>query len=219
MTPNPRFSPLTSPAAWALILITIVLSVIVDLGSKSWAFEQVAPVPVTVDRARVLWVKENIDPRAITQEIVPPHPPTIVIPNLLHFTLVLNPGAVFGSGAGKRHFFIGFTVIALAFAAWMFSRWTTSKDHLAHLGLGLLIGGGIGNLYDRLVYACVRDFIHPLPGWIWPKWMPMLSGKEVWPYVSNIADLFLLIGIGFLMIHLWRRDSAAAKSKQKPAQA
>ena len=72
--------------------------------------------------------------------------------------------------------------------------------------IGLLISGGLGNLYDRIVFACVRDFLHPLPGVYLPfGWqMPFSGGRELWPYVSNIADLWLLVGIGMLMWYLWR---------------
>jgi signal peptidase II len=122
---------------------------------------------------------------------------------VLDLTLVLNPGAVFGIGAGKRVFFVAFTLGAVLFSIWMFGAWTTPRDRIAHIAIGLILGGGLGNLYDRLVYACVRDFLHPLPnatlpfGWQWP-W----GGREVWPYVSNIADLWLLIGIGALLVIL-----------------
>ena len=84
------------------------------------------------------------------------------------------------------------------------------------MAIGLLIGGGLGNLYDRLKFACVRDFLHPLPrvrlpfGLTWPD-----GSTGIWPYVSNIADLFLLIGIGMLMWHIWRTDPPKKKRKAK----
>jgi lipoprotein signal peptidase len=57
-------------------------------------------------------------------------------------------------------------------------------------------------LYDRLVYACVRDFIHPLPGVMYPfAWPASFAGKEVWPYVSNVADALLIVGVVMLA---WR---------------
>ncbi len=121
----------------------------------------------------------------------------------------LNPGAVFGIGAGKRWFFVGFTGAAMGLAVWMFGAWTRPKDRWAHAGIGLLVAGGVGNLYDRLIYGCVRDFIHPLPGVLLPfGWtMPLNGGREIWPYVSNIADLWLLIGIGMLMVYLWKQGA------------
>lgn len=204
---------LRSSRAWVTLLVIVLLSVVIDLWSKHAAFEQVANAPVSVVRDEVMRVKREIDPRAITEQLIPPHAPKVVVPHLLHFTLVLNPGAVFGVGPGQRLFFITFTLVALSFAMFMFAKWTTPTNTWAHVAIGLLIGGGLGNLYDRLQYACVRDFIHPLPGVNWPFGLAPLGNREIWPYVSNLADLFLLIGIFMLLRHLWRREGAATPSE------
>lgn len=191
--------------AWWLLLATVAMAVAADLASKYLAFRLVAGFPVTVLREQVLAIKAA-DPRGIGQ-LIPAHEPVVVVPHILNWTLVLNPGAVFGMGAGQRVFFITFTMLAVGFAVWMFALGTRAKDHWAHVGIGLLIAGGLGNLYDRVFYACVRDFIHPLPGVKFPFGLdPWNSNGAVWPYVSNVADLFLLIGIGIVAVHLWRRD-------------
>jgi len=195
-----------SPRAWTALGLTLVVAVAIDLVSKELAFRHIAPFPVEVRRAEVLEAGPRLD------GLIPRHDPMVVIPGLLEFSLVLNPGAVFGIGAGQRWFFIVFTAAALGFGLWMFARWTAPRDRLAHVALGLVLGGGLGNLYDRLVFGCVRDFLHPLPGAVWPfglRWPG--GGREIWPYVSNLADLFLLIGIAMLMWHIWRsgRDEAA----------
>lgn len=206
------------PRAWVWLIVSCVLSIFIDLGSKQLAFAHVADAPVVVRRADVLRVSAQHDPRAISDPdfgIIPRHRPVTVVPGLLNFTLVLNPGAVFGMGPGQRGFFIGFTVLALVFGLAMFAKWTGPRDSFAHAAIGLLVGGGLGNLYDRLTFACVRDFIHPLPGLKWPGGMTILGNEEVWPYVSNLADLFLLIGIVMLLIHLWRRDRAAEKRPEQ----
>lgn len=170
----------------------LVFGLALDLWSKDYAFKHIAGHPVLVSRADVL---HTSNPRAL----IPTHKPVVVVENVLSFTLVLNPGAVFGMGAGKRWLFITFTAGAIVLGIWMFAAWTTRKDWLAHVSLGLLLSGGLGNLYDRLAYACVRDFIHPLPGVEIGSW-------EVWPYVSNVADALLIIGIIGLMWHLWRSE-------------
>lgn len=202
-------------AAWVTLLTVIMLSIAVDLVSKHLAFDYVADRPVVVDRAHVLAVSAS-DPRLVNT-LVPTHPPVVVVPRVLQFTLVLNPGAVFGIGPGQRWFFIAFTVVALTFGLLMFAKWTTPKDRWAHAAIGLLIGGGLGNLYDRLVYGCVRDFIHPLPDWNWPGGMTIRGNTAVWPYVSNVADLLLLIGIAMLLVHLWRKDRGESAAPRPPA--
>ena len=199
--PNDNAHPNT--AAWIWLLGVIIVGAATDLLSKWLAFEHVADVPVRITRQDVLNAEQ-------LGSLVPRHDPVTVLPGLLDFTLVLNPGAVFGIGAGRRVVFIGFTVAAIAFALWMFRSWTRSRDRWAHTGIGLLIAGGIGNLYDRMAFACVRDFIHPLPGMKLPFGSWPNGSDEVWPYVSNIADLWLIVGIAILLIVSWIRPAPKA---------
>ena len=187
-----------SRRAWSILIITTVVGLVLDLWSKSLAFAQVAGFPVVIEREDVLSVPD-------LGMLIPPHEPRNIIPSVLDFTLVLNPGAVFGIGAGKRWFFVIFTVIACIVAITLFIKWTRAQDWVAHTGFGLIISGGLGNLYDRLVFACVRDFIHPLPGVQLPFGLRWPGGStEVWPYVSNVADAFLIVGIVMLMYHAWK---------------
>ncbi|GIW74120.1 MAG: hypothetical protein KatS3mg103_0642 [Phycisphaerales bacterium] len=81
-----------------------------------------------------------------------------------------------------------------------------------------MIAGGLGNLYDRLRFACVRDFLHPLPGVQYPFGIATpWSGRELWPYVSNLADLWLILGVGVLMVYLLRSSKQpAAAGDQGP---
>lgn len=188
--PSQRVPPLRSPAAWAILLTCTLLGLAGDLWSKHAAFEHIAEVPVEVHRDDVLGAEH-------LSTLIPRHEPIVVVPGMLDFTLVLNPGAVFGIGAGKRWLFVTFTGIAIVMGLWMFARWTHRGDSLAHACLGLVFAGGLGNLYDRITFGCVRDFIHPLPGLTLGSW-------EVWPYVSNVADKLLIVGIAGLMWHLWR---------------
>jgi len=200
--------------SWLVLMAVVVLGLAADLGSKWWAFANIADRPVVVDRERVLEIAHQQGPEFIGH-LLPEHQPVVVVPHVLDLTLVLNPGAVFGIGPGKRWFFIVFTVGAMLAGLLLFARGTRQRQTAAHVAIGLLIAGGLGNLYDRLSYGCVRDFLHPLPGVEWPMGITVpwggRDGRQVWPYVSNIADLWLIIGIGMLVVILWRSDSANAK--------
>jgi signal peptidase II len=189
--------------AWVVLLVVAAGALAVDLGSKAVAFRTIAGAPVEVRRERVLAAWEH---GQSLSTLIPYHKPITVIPHVLDLSLVLNPGAVFGMGAGRRWFFVAFTGGALALAFWMFASWTRSREHVAHAAIALLIAGGLGNLYDRIVYACVRDFLHPLPGVMMPG-----TQRELWPYVSNVADLWLLVGIAVLMVYLWRKGDGAKR--------
>lgn len=194
-----KSSPWRCKSAVALLAIVTVFGFFADIGSKWLAFQYVAGEPQTIERRDVLSSPDLTN-------LLASHNPRTVVPSVLEFSLVLNPGAVFGIGAGKRLVFIAFTLAALGFGLWMFGAWTQRGDRAAHVAIALLLAGGLGNLYDRLRFACVRDFIHPLPGVKLPFGLrnPLDGSDEIWPYVSNVADLFLLIGIGMLMVFLWR---------------
>ena len=210
LSTQPDSQPLAiaSRGAWVVFLVTIGLSIVADLVTKYWAFAWIAGAPVKVVRERVLEVTPRLG------QLIPAHAPREIVPSVLDFTLVLNPGAVFGIGAGKRWFFVTFTAIAIAVGAHAFARWTRRGDWAMHVAIGLILGGGLGNLYDRLVYACVRDFIHPLPGVMYPFGISTpWSGREVWPYVSNVADALLLVGVGMIV---WR--SFRVPTKPGPSQ-
>lgn len=204
--PDPR-ATYKSPAAWVTLVLVLTFGLALDLGSKYWAFRTLAPIPVQINRHDVLAGRQDL--------IIPLHEPTVVLPSVLEFKLVLNVGAVFGAGAGKRHLFVGVTIFAILFGLFLFGWWTTPRDRWAHIGIGLLLAGGLGNLYDRLVYACVRDFIHPFPGVKLPfGWRYPSNEDQLWPYVSNIADKWLLVGIAILLVHAWRmggQEEVAAK--------
>ena len=206
-----------SPGAWALFLAVTAIGLFVDLWTKYLAFGRLAPDPVRIDREAVIELTRS--DRSLAA-LIPDHTPTVVVPHLLEFTLVLNRGAVFGLGAGQRWVFVVFTVVAVGIGLWAFARWTTARDRLVHVLIALVLAGGLGNLYDRLKYASVRDFLHPLPGVKYPFGISTpWSGRDIWPYVSNVADAFLLIGIIGLMFTLMKSDkprkNAAACSQRE----
>jgi len=112
-----------SRSAWFVFTLSIVLALGADLASKSVAFSRIADRPVTIERSDVL----NAGPGQL-QALIPAHEPVVFIPHLLEFKLVLNKGAVFGMGQGRRMLFIGFTFVALGFAVVLFARWTRAGD-------------------------------------------------------------------------------------------
>jgi signal peptidase II len=166
---------------------------LIDLWLKSWAFRTVAGSPVLLDRDEIL----------LNSDWKPPwHEGVEVIPfGLLDFDLVLNHGAVFGIGQESRSIFIVFTIIAVIVAFSIFAFWTFARSHWAHIGIGLILAGGIGNLYDRIVFGAVRDFMHLAPGWNLPfGWEWPRGGTGVFPWVFNGADVFLLLGMAILIL-------------------
>lgn len=180
----------------AVILFAAIAAIVlaIDLIVKQVAFHHVADHPVIV-------TKQNVhDP-----DVIPRHDAVALIPNVLSLKLTINHGAVFGLGAGGRYVFIGATLIAAVIIIAMFWRSETSQKML-HIALALILAGALGNLYDRLVHHAVRDMLYlfpgvPLPfGWTWPG-----GSREIYPWIFNIADVALVIGVGLTILTLLRQ--------------
>ena len=154
--------------------IVTVLGVGADLLSKSWVIERLGkPGQET---------PQHID----------------IIEGYVRFITVFNDGAVGGAAAGKTTLLIVASVVAIIMLLGFFAV-SQSNQLGCHIGLGMLLAGAIGNLYDRLFNnGNVIDFIdvnlHFRPFNPWPTF--------------NIADVLLTVGVGILMIFMLRRDKA-----------
>lgn len=123
-----------------------------------------------------------------------------IIPNILHFTYILNPGAAFGLFAGKTWFFVIVTVLVLLAIVYFQTR-IPAGNKLLRVSLGLIGGGALGNLYDRLFIGKVIDFLD----------------FKVWSYIFNIADSMIVVGGFVLLFWLYSSDKAkvsAAETKK-----
>lgn len=107
-----------------------------------------------------------------------------VVPGLFHITLVLNSGAAFGLFKGRSVFFTISSVLIIAFICFYIWR-GGCKDLLMLTALGLILGGAVGNLIDRVAFGYVIDFLD----------------FRIWP-VFNIADASITIGAFILAIKL-----------------
>lgn len=112
-----------------------------------------------------------------------------------NLTLVHNPGAAFSflrdAGGWQRYFFIILTtVVSVVLLIWL-ARLHAGRTMLA-CALALVIGGAAGNLWDRLQYGYVIDFIQVY----YDKWS--------WP-VFNIADSAITVGALLLILDAFRK--------------
>ena len=74
----------------------------------------------------------------------------VIIPKILHLTYVLNPGAAFGLMAGKTWIFI-VTALVVVVLVLVFQTRYKHEAWMARIALGMIGGGALGNLYDRIV--------------------------------------------------------------------
>jgi signal peptidase II len=117
-----------------------------------------------------------------------------VIPGFFYLTHVRNTGAAFGlfSDAPQLYrliFFISVSLVAVGIIVG-FYRKLSPGDRLAALALGLILGGAVGNLIDRIFRQEVIDFLHfrIWRGYSWPDF--------------NVADSAIVVGVGFLVLEL-----------------
>ena len=110
-----------------------------------------------------------------------------VIKGIFHITYVLNPGAAFGMLEHQRWFFILVALAAVLLGAAFYKK-LQQASFLMRSGAGLLLGGAVGNLADRIQSGLVVDFLD----------------FRIWP-VFNIADIAICAGAGILIFDIWQR--------------
>ncbi|KKO19529.1 MAG: signal peptidase II [Candidatus Brocadia sp.] len=109
-----------------------------------------------------------------------------LIPGLINLLHSKNEGVVFGMFPGKTNFFIIFSIIAIAVIIYIYLK-SDKTPFASNLALGLVLAGAMGNLWDRIRYGYVRDFIDL-----------HLGSKYHWP-TFNIADSLICIGIACMV--------------------
>jgi signal peptidase II len=131
----------------------------------------------------------------------PQHIPHEIIGNHLRLTLVYNPGAAFGLNLGlySRWIFMALTAGALVIL-WRLYHSTRQGDFVRVLALGLVCGGAVGNLVDRIRSATgVVDFID------------VGIGDLRWP-TFTVADMAVSVGAFLLAWVLWGEERSPATS-------
>jgi signal peptidase II len=108
----------------------------------------------------------------------------LVVPRLLWFTFVQNTHGAFGLFGNSPALLIGLAVLVLALFAWAF-RDAVQRSNLVRVAFGMIAGGAVGNVIDRLQHQWVVDFI---------------DFKTIWPNVFNVADASITVGVALLVI-------------------
>ncbi|UCD05702.1 MAG: signal peptidase II [candidate division WOR-3 bacterium] len=132
-------------------------------------------ISFTLDQLTKLYVVNYLSPM---------DPPAEIIGSLLRLKLTFNPYGVFGLSIGPAALNYVLTVIGIIV---LFYVGLTLKDRTGLIVFGLLIGGALGNVADRLRFGYVIDFID------------MGIGNLRW-FTYNLADAFITVGAVFLLV-------------------
>jgi signal peptidase II len=129
-------------------------------------------------------------------------------------TLSLNPGVVFGFNEIPDMVVNLITMIMCGVLVVMFCK-SLSGDWWIHVALGFILGGAIGNLYDRLTSSIALPGLVPIRHHV----RDFIDCSDIgYKWVFNLADAWLVVGVVGLMIHwivLHRRDLRAAKTAKE----
>jgi len=138
-----------------------------------------------LDRLSKFWVVEILDlGHALKIEVAPP---------FLTFVMAWNTGINFGilSGSPEAMRWILIVValaISMALVWWARRRAGTKGEATLALGAGIVIGGALGNAWDRLQYGAVADFLNM-----------SCCGIDN-PYAFNIADVAIFVGAALIAL-------------------
>ena len=153
----------------------------------------VAILVILLDQATKEWVRGAFS----LHESVP------VIPGFFHLTYIRNTGAAWGMFSGQN---LALAVLAFAMlvALVLFRRQFLPPGRVHRVALGLLCGGIVGNLFDRLRLDYVVDFLDFFHrGWHFPAF--------------NVADSAICIGVGIYVLGTLLASRAAAAAPAPPA--
>jgi len=163
--------------------ICIIVALVLDLASKAWIFQ---------------WLEAPEAP----EPGGPYGNPIWFIHGLVRITAVVNDGAAFGLGSGMTMVFVGAVAVVIPMIIMMVYHAKSPREPL--WALGMIIGGALGNVYDRLLFSGVRDFIEITNPW---------TERAVFA-IFNVADSFITIGavIYFCWLIFFESKNSQAKS-------
>lgn len=101
----------------------------------------------------------------------------------LHITFVHNTGAAFSMLEGKLVLFLAFTILAIL--GLCIVAFSMRKDRITYYIILVTLAGALGNLYDRIVFGFVRDFI-----------------DVTFFAIFNVADMYIVVGMITLVVRL-----------------
>ena len=144
---------------------------------------------VGIDQAIKLWATQYLAPvEAIT-----------VIPHVVELRFVLNQGMAFSLLSGKQLFLIIATSIALILVAYMLFFRCRGK-YLQQAAMLLVLGGGIGNLIDRVLNGEVVDYIN------------LLFMRFA---VFNFADICVCVGVALWVLEIFLEELHSGEAKEQ----
>jgi signal peptidase II len=165
--------------SYAFLFLVSLATLAADLGSKAWAEHRLDGYPGIVE----VWK------------------------NHLALILARNRGGAWGllqstSENVRRPFFLLVSVAAIAFIMTLYRR-LQPRQRALQWGLPLVLGGALGNVFDRIRYGHVIDFIDAH------------VGEHHWP-TFNVADIAICVGVGLMAVDMFTSKRGKAPVRRAP---
>lgn len=165
------------------------------LGQLKWLWLTV--LVLVLDQASKQWFESNL---SLYEQIV-------IIPDLFSWTLAYNRGAAFSflaDEAGWQRWFFALVAVVASSVLFVWLKRLQSHERWLGAALALVLGGALGNLYDRVVLGHVVDFI-------------LVHWKSQWYFPAfNVADSAITVGAIMLILDMLM-NSPAKKAQSKEA--
>nr|WP_268761679.1 signal peptidase II [Cetobacterium ceti] len=123
--------------------------------------------------------KYEIDTRFFEGETFP------IIGKFFHLTYVKNRGIAFGFFQGKLDVISLITIFAIIAIGIYFYKTFKKSTLMEKLGYSFILGGAIGNIFDRIYRGFVVD---------------MIDFRGIWSFVFNLADVWINIGVALILL-------------------
>ncbi len=120
----------------------------------------------------------------LVQTTLLPNESMVAIPRVLRWTYERNYHGAFGLFGSNAALLIGMAVVVLVFF-WISFREAATQSRLVRLAFGLIVGGAIGNIVDRIHFGYVVDFI---------------DFFRIWPNIFNVGDSCVTVGVVLLLL-------------------
>ncbi len=130
----------------------------------------------------VLWADQFTKHLIVTNFM--PGESRYVIPHLLKWTYERNTHGAFGLFGSSAVMLIGMAIIVLVLF-WFSFRDAAARSWTVRIAFGMIVGGAIGNIVDRVHHGYVIDFI---------------DFYRIWPNIFNVGDACITTGVGLLIL-------------------
>lgn len=202
---------LRSGRAWILFVLIAAATAGTDLATKQWAFDHFLDQPGLANWPEKLGEPLPPEQRTVEYTRYVMHQLDLSAGPVLGVavTLSTNPGVVFGidylPDAAVSLITAGMIGMVVVFFAT-----SPRRSPMLHVALALILGGAVGNLYDRLFSYVALPNLPPIEGHV--RDFIDCSGLG-YPWIFNLADAWLVVGVALVMLHWLLAGRAQARAE------